>query len=176
MEVYNLEYHQKRISRTIAKNITLLDYIYPISSDLLKCKVTYNDDEIINVSFSSYKKRSIKKLKLICDNTIEYKFKYENRDHLELLFAQKENADDIIIIKNGLITDTTIANIAILIDDRWITPKIPLLFGTTRQRYIDNGTLKEENISVPQLQKAKKIALLNAMIDFDIIEDFEILL
>ena len=176
MEVYNLEYHQKRISRTIAKNITLLDYIYPNSSDLLKCKVTYNDDEIIDVSFSSYTKRTIKKLKLIYDDTIEYRFKYENRDHLESLFTQKENADDIIIVKNSLITDTTIANIAIYLDDRWITPKTPLLIGTTRQRYIENGTLKEEDISISQLQKAKKIALLNAMIDFDVIEDFEILL
>ncbi|MGB3750092.1 MAG: aminotransferase class IV [Arcobacteraceae bacterium] len=176
MEVYNLEYHQKRISRTIAKNITLLDYIYPASSDLLKCKVTYNDDEIIDVSFSSYKKRTIKKLKLIYADSIEYGFKYENRKQLESLYNQREKADDIIIIKNGLITDTTIANIAIYLDDRWITPKTPLLLGTTRQRYIDNGTLKEENISVSQLQKAKKIALLNAMIDFDIIDDFEILL
>ena len=175
MEIYNVEYHQKRISRTIAKNITLLDYIYPPNNELLKCKVIYDEEGVIDVSFTPYKKRDIKKLKLIYDDTIEYKFKYENREHLHSLFDQKEKADDIIIIKNSLVTDTTIANIAILINGQWITPCLPLLPGTTQTRYIDNGTLKEKNITVELLQKAKKIALLNAMIDFDVIDDFEIL-
>jgi len=176
MEVHNIEYHQKRIARTIAKNITLLDYVYPPNNELLKCKVIYDDEGIIDVSFTPYKKRTIKKLKLIYDDTIVYDQKSENREELECLFQKKGTADDIIIIKNGFVTDTTIANIALFIDDQWITPRKPLLLGTTRQRYLENTIIKEKDISVKLLQKAKKIALLNAMIDFDVIEDFEILL
>ena len=174
-EVYNLKYHEKRISNTIGKNINLLDYIYPPNSQLLKCKVTYSQDEIINVTFNLYKKKDIKVFKIIIDNKINYKYKYEDRDSLNFLFSKKNIADEIIIVKNNLITDTTIANIAIFIDEQWYTPKIPLLLGTTRQRYIDNGKLKEKDIDIKLFKKATKIALLNAMIDFDIIDDYNIL-
>ena len=173
-EVYNLNYHEKRIANTIGKNINLLDYIYPPNNQLLKCKVIYNEDEIIDVAFDIYNKRDLRVFKIITDNEIEYKYKYKNRDTLNYLFSQKDTADEIIIIKNNLITDTTIANIAILIDDQWYTPKTPLLPGTTRQRYIDNGILKEKNIDINTFKKAKKIALLNAMIDFDVIDDYKI--
>ena len=78
--------------------------------------------------------------------------------------------------KNGLITDTSIANIAIEIDGIWFTPKTPLLYGTTRQRYLDNSKLKELDISIEMLQSANKIGLLNAMIDFDVLDDYKILI
>jgi len=175
MEIFNLEYHQQRISRTIGKNIYLLDYIYPPNNNLLKCKISYDQDDILDVSFSTYKKREIKSFKLLFNDNINYKYKYENRDMLNYLYSKKETADEIIIVKNNLITDTTIANIAILIENQWYTPKNPLLYGTTRQRYIDNGKLKEKDIDILTLKKAEKFALLNAMIDFDIIEDFKIL-
>lgn len=175
-EIFNLQYHEKRISRTIGKNFNLQEYIYPPTSQLLKCKVIYNEDEIIDVSFTPYFKKNISKLKVIFDDKIKYKFKYENRDSLNELYKQKDTADDIIIIQNNLITDTTIANIAILIDDIWVTPKTPLLYGTTRQKYIDMNRLKELDIDFDTFKKAKKIALLNAMIDFDILNDFYIII
>jgi len=174
-DVYNIHYHEKRIANTIGKNINLLEYIYPPNNHLLKCKVIYSEDEIIDVSFDLYNKRYLKTFKIVVDDTINYKYKYENRKHINSLFSQKDIADEIIIVKNNLITDTTIANIAILIDEQWYTPKTPLLLGTTRQRYIDNGKLKEKDIDTKMFKKATKIALLNAMIDFDVIEDYKIL-
>jgi len=175
IEVYNIHYHEKRIATTIGKNINLLEYIYPPNDKLLKCKVIYNQDDIIDISYDSYTKRDLKIFKIVIDDTISYKFKYLHRENLNILFSQKDNADDILIVKNNFITDTTIANIAIEIDNQWYTPKTPLLYGTTRQRYIDNGILKEKDIDIDNFKKAKKIALLNAMIDFEIIEDFSIL-
>ena len=38
-EVFNLEYHNKRVANTIGLNIDLQEYIYPISGELLRCKV-----------------------------------------------------------------------------------------------------------------------------------------
>lgn len=174
-EVFNISYHEKRIARTIGKNINLLEYIYPPSNQLLKCKILYNDDEILDVSFSIYEKRKIQSFKIIIDNNINYNSKFENRDNLNLLFSKKETADEIIIVKDNLITDTSIANIAIYIENQWYTPKKPLLLGTTRQRYIDDGILKEKDITLDLFKKAEKIALLNAMIDFDRIDEFNIL-
>ena len=86
-----------------------------------------------------------------------------------LQFDKRESCDDILIVKNGYITDTSIANIALYDGNSWITPKVPLLKGTTRQRYLDNAKILESDIKVQDLKKFSKIALLNAMIDFDII-------
>ena len=174
-EVFHLEYHQKRIARTIGKNINLQEYIYPLTNELLKCKVIYNQDEIINVIFTPYSKKEITVFQLVYDDQISYNYKYENRENIESLSAQKQNANEIIIVKNNLITDTSIANIAIYLDGQWFTPKTPLLQGTTRARYLDRVKIKELDITVEMLEKAEKIALLNAMIDFDIIDDFKLL-
>lgn len=173
-EVFNLSYHNKRIAKTIARNFDLSEYISPLNEKLLRCKVIYNSDEIIDIKYFEYKKKEIKNFKIIKNDKIEYSKKYLNRDSLNKLFEQKESCDEIMIFKNSLLTDTSIANIAIYYDNSWITPKKPLLNGTTRQRYINSGFIKEADITLAMLKNAKKIALLNAMIDFDILEDYSL--
>ena len=88
------------------------------------------------------------------------------------LFIKKDSYDEIIIVKNGIVTDTTIANIAIFYDEVWITSKNCLLKGTTRNRLLEDKFLVEKDITVNMLKKASKIALMNAMIDFDIKENY----
>jgi len=168
-EIFNLDFHNSRVAATIGKNIDLNEYIYPINSKLLKCKVIYNDDEILDVSYTEYKKKEIKSLKIIYDDKIEYSKKYLNREELDRLYEKKQKADEIIIIKNGLVSDTSIANIAIYDGTNWYTPKKPLLNGTSRQRHLKLQNIIEKDLSVADLKSAKKIALMNAMIDFDIL-------
>lgn len=170
-EVFNLKYHNKRISRTIGINIYLNEYIYPPSNELLKAKVIYSCEGVEEILFSKYKKREIKSFKIVYDDNIIYDKKSTNRKHLDRLFEQKEEADEIIIIKNDLLSDTSIANIAIFDGSTWITPKKPLLEGTTRAKLLENGEMFEKDISLKMLKEAKKIALLNAMIGMDIIEN-----
>lgn len=174
-EVFNLAYHEKRVAKTVGLNLNLQDYIYPPSNNLFRCKIIYDDFEIINVEFYKYKKREVKSFKIVYDDKIFYSKKYLNRDNLDRLFEEKENADEIMIFKNGLLTDTSIANIAIFDGDNWLTPKNPLLKGTTRTRLIEEKELIEVNIDKKMLKNAKKIALMNAMIGFDIIEDYSFL-
>ena len=171
-EIFNLEYHNKRVANTIGLNLNLQEYIYPPSEELLRCKITYNNFEILNVEYFPYIKREINSFKLVFDDNIDYSKKYLNRERLDELFAKKDDCDDIIIVKNGIITDTTIANIAIFYEDVWITSKNCLLKGITRNRLLEDKFLVEKNISLEMLQKASKIALMNAMIDFDIKENY----
>lgn len=171
-EVFNLEYHNKRIANTIGLNINLQEYVYPANSDLLRCKVIYNKDEILDVQYFAYKKREINSFKLLIDDEINYSKKYLNRDALDRLYEKKDDFDEVIIVKNGIVADTTIANIAIYYENSWITSKNCLLKGTTRDRLIDEKFLIEKDISVKMLKKATKLALMNAMIDFDIKEDY----
>ena len=71
-EVFNLEYHNKRVANTIGLNIDLQEYIYPISGELLRCKVIYDENEILDVQYFPYKKREIKSFKIINCNEIDY--------------------------------------------------------------------------------------------------------
>lgn len=172
---YNLDYHNQRIARTIMININLHEYILPISDDFLKCKVLYDKYGVLDVLYEPYVKRLIRTFKIVEDNTIEYKYKSMNREHINELFAQKESADEIIIVKNGWVTDTSIANIAIFDGSNWLTTKIPLLRGTTQERLVENKELIQTNISVDMLKNAQKIALLNAMVGMNILEHYSFL-
>jgi len=171
-EVFHLSYHQKRYESVLnslgvlsCKN--LQDYLNPPENGTYRCRLIYTQDDI-KVSYHPYSKRNIKKLKLLHDDEIEYSKKYADRKNLDDLFLKREDADDVLIVKNNLISDTTIANIAFYDGDRWLTPKQPLLKGTTRARLLENGKIFEKDIEIKDLQNYTKVALLNAMIDFDI--------
>jgi len=174
-EVLNLDYHNKRVANTIALNLNLQEYVYPPSNELLRCKVIYSEDGIDDVLYFKYKKREIKSFKIIVDDNIDYSKKYMDRIELDSLYNKREDADEIIIVKNGFVTDTSIANIAINDGSSWITPKVPLLYGTTRARLLEEKMIFEKDITIEMLKKAEKIALINAMIDFDILEEYTLL-
>lgn len=174
-EIFNLKYHNKRISNTIGLNIELREYIYPPNGKLLRCKLIYDENGILDIEYFEYKERNFEIFKVIVDDNIDYKYKYLNRFHIEQLYSKKGIADDIIIIKNGLITDTSIANIAILKDEKWITPKKPLLYGTTRDKLIEKNYIKEEDINLQDLKNSKKIAIMNAMIGFKELKNIQII-
>lgn len=173
-EVFNLNYHQKRVANTIGLNINLQEYINPISEELLRCKLIYDENGVVDVLYFPYKKREIKSFKIIFDNEIEYSKKYLNRAKLDELYEKRDDCDEVIIIKNEIVTDTTIANIAIFYENLWITSKNCLLGGTTRARLLEEKELFEKDITLDMLKNASKVALMNAMIGFDEIKDFKI--
>lgn len=173
-EVFNLDYHQKRVANTIGLNINLQEYINPISEELLRCKLIYDENGVVDVLYFPYKKREIKSFKIIFDNEIEYSKKYLNRAKLDELYEKKDDCDEVIIIKDGIVTDTTIANIAIFYENSWITSKNCLLGGTTRARLLEEKKLLEKDITLDMLKNASKVALMNAMIGFDKIKSFKI--
>ncbi len=175
-EIFNLEYHEKRVAKTVAMNLNLSEYIYAPSNKLLRCKFIYDENGVIDIDYFPYDKREVKKFKIVFDDKIEYSKKYLNREYLDNLFEKRDGADEIIIVKNGLVTDTSIANIAIFDGNIWISPKTPLLKGTTRARLLEKKEIFEKDITLEMLKSSKKIALMNAMIDFDIIEDYSFLL
>ncbi|MEA3371914.1 MAG: aminotransferase class IV family protein [Campylobacterota bacterium] len=180
-EIYNLPYHQKRyegVLKALGAEETqqLQEFIKPPEWGLYRCRVVYSATDI-EVSFHEYKKREIETFKLIFENDIEYAHKSADRNSIDALYEKKEDADEILIIKDLMVTDTSIANIAFLTEEgSWITPKNPLLKGTTRARLLDEGKIREADIKVHELRSFSKVALLNAMIDFDILDRCEFLI
>ncbi|MGP8214535.1 MAG: aminotransferase class IV family protein [Bacteroidia bacterium] len=131
---------------------------------IYKCTVTYGKT-ITNIQFQPYAIRKINSLKLVADNTIDYSYKYANRDCLNKLLEQKEGCDEIIIVKHKMLTDTSFSNIAMYDGKKWLTPVKPLLKGTKREELLQQGLIAEAEISISDLKNFNKLSLINAMLD-----------
>jgi len=171
-KVYNIEWHNRRFNQTrldifgLDKSINLIEYINPPPIGLFRCRIVYNID-IISIEYIPYSPKVINSFKIVQSN-IDYKYKYSNRDELNSLKESANGYDDIIIEKNGLLTDTTIANIAFFDGNEWITPKTPLLKGTIRAKLVNRGFLIPKDINSDKLKHFSNFALMNAMIGFQI--------
>ncbi len=177
--IQHLSLHQARLNRSQAvlfdeyTPIDLAAHIRPPSGEgTLKCRILY-DREILDISYEPYRPRSVRCLKTI-DASPDYAHKYSDREALDDLFARRGDADDILIVRDGLVTDTSIANIAFLKKGRWYTPKRPLLRGTTRERLVRSGFLIPRDIPIEEIDTYDAFALLNAMIEFEIVKNGKI--
>ncbi len=177
-KLQNLSYHNQRLnqSRSIALNSTdhidLRDYIYIsgyYKTGLVKCRVSY-DHKIRSISYEHYHPRIIRSIKTIVDNDISYPLKYENRQRLNTHYKNRQGHDEVLIVKNGLLTDSTYYNVALYNGKDWLTPKSPLLHGTARARLLKKGILKEADIKLKELQSFQKVCLFNALNDFGEVE------
>ena len=96
---------------------------------------------------------------------IDYTYKSTNRDGLNLLRQKRGDADEILIVKHGEITDTSYTNVAFWDGAEWFTPVHPLLDGTYRASLIEKGILHEQMITLQDLGRFSKVSLINAMMN-----------
>src|ERR1035437_4051870 len=159
-EFFNLDQHQLRMNRSRQilfndnKEISLqssLDNIEYPQIGLFKCKIIYNENGINSITFEKYIKRNIKKLMLVSGGSIDYSHKYLDRSAIDLLCKDNQEGD-VIIIKDGLITDSSFSNLAFYDGKKWVTPRKPLLKGTQANRLISLGILKEIDIQPSDLE------------------------
>ena len=171
--VFNLELHARRMNdarRALFGSADTIDLAGALSvppdcrAGLYKCRVSYAEG-ILGIVFEPYRRRRIERLKLVRDDDIDYRYKYEDRSRIAALLERKENCDDILIIKNGLVTDTSFSNVALFDGVRWITPAEPLLAGTMRERLLSEGAITEEEIRSGEIRKFQKVSLINAMLE-----------
>jgi 4-amino-4-deoxychorismate lyase len=172
-QIFNIEWHDLRLNQSrkelfgVDKPINLQDYIKPpIEKGVFRCRILYNK-EILSIEYIPYQTRKFKKFKIV-QSDIDYRYKYANRVPLEKLKAEAFPYDEIIIERDGLLTDTTIANIAFYDGESWLTPKKPLLKGTMRENLLNNNRLIEKDIKSEKLKHFSHFALMNAMIGFQI--------
>lgn len=133
---------------------------------LFKCRIIYSN-QIEKIEFLPYTLPVIKSLKIVFSDGIDYSFKYLDRSPIEKLYRQKDTCDDILIIKNGLVTDTSYANILFFNGKKWITPAHPLLKGTQRAKLLDEEKIMEADIRQKDIAGFKKARLINAMVRFE---------
>lgn len=168
--------HHSRMQRTAAAHFTSFDLPHPLelikvpaemSSSKVKCRILYSN-RIEKIEYEPYQARAIRHLRLVNGDHVAYHFKFADRTALDDLFALRADCDDILIQRNGLITDTSIANVLLLKDGIWYTPERPLLMGVQREMLIVNGTVVPASIAVADLFQYEKIMCVNAMNGFDL--------
>jgi 4-amino-4-deoxychorismate lyase len=171
----NLQYHNKRLNRSIAELFpgspeVELEAVIAIPENcrqgIFKLRVLY-DQKIREIEILPYQYRTIQSLKVVHHESIDYHLKYTDRQILQQLFAQRGDCNDIIIVKNGLVTDSFAANLLFFDGESWFTPTIPLLKGTKRQFLLDKGIISEKEIREEDIQNYQKVGLINALIDFE---------
>lgn len=172
---HRLHYHQARVDRSLFELFQLKNAInlstevanqqHP-KTGLFKCRIIY-EKQIESIEFLPYEPRKVESLKVVHDHLIDYSYKYEDRSKINSLFEQRQFCDDVLIIKNGFVTDSAYSNIIFFDGYKWITPKTPLLKGTMRQFLLDAAEIKAEPVTVQNISSFKSFRLINAMLGFD---------
>ncbi len=167
-----LELHQERMDRSQCELFNHRDKLDLHSSihipqeyttGKVKCRVIY-DRTIRSVEFEPYTLKPIGSLQLVTDDLIDYSYKYRDRSQLNSLLRLKGSADDVLIIKNGRITDTSFGNIVFCRQEKWFTPLHPLLAGTRREFYLQNGVIETSEVTLNDLGSFDQARMINAMI------------
>ena len=177
-EVSNLSYHQARCDESrkalfhSTDTLDLSSLIQAPQKGLYRCRILY-DKKMHSVDYIPYVAKEIHNLKIISSN-LTYNYKYANREALNTLLQNQKDIDEIIIEKEGYLTDTTMANIAFYDGKTWFTPENPLLKGTMRAKLLDEGFLHTRNIKKEEIHDYTQVALMNAMIGFKILNNFSI--
>ena len=168
----NLPLHEARMNVTRAHfaphaaPISLQKWLddAPLSDERIKARVVYDVDGVCETTFQTYKRREIQWLHMVEDNDISYTFKSTDRHELDRLLDLRDGCDEVLIVKNGLVTDTSFTNVAFFDGHKWFTPAQPLLNGTMRQWLLQRGELTETHITPASLASFQRIMLFNAMI------------
>jgi para-aminobenzoate synthetase/4-amino-4-deoxychorismate lyase len=92
--------------------------------------------------------------------------KTTNRAVYEKALASRGDCDDVILwSEKGEVTESTIANVVVVIGDDYFTPPQAsgLLAGTFREELLANGKIRERVIYRDELKQAREIYLINSV-------------
>ena len=169
----SLEWHLRRMRQTIAYwqyplDLSILSWQVPeeLGSGIFKCRIVY-DTQIREITYSPYQPRMIRSLKLVDGGALDYAFKYEDRSALMRLTRQKGICDDVLITKDGYITDTSYSNVVLENSEGLFVPHTCLLNGTRRQRLLTEGIVQERPIRPADLNQYNRLYLINALIGLE---------
>ena len=174
-KLQNLSCHQARFNRAREeilglKEHPLLQKVIPVPGGLeegiFKCRVLYGKD-IDRIEYEPHLPLQVRSLQVVTSDTISYSHKFSNRSALTDLYEKRGECDDILIVRNGCITDSYYANVVLWNGNSWVTPDTPLLPGTMCAGLLDSGKIKESRITLYDLGNYFKIRLINALNSLD---------
>lgn len=170
----NVKRHQQRLEATMkhfwpeADVPGLFEYLTdcPMEEKALKARIVYGEHGFVKKEYCPYSMRRIGSLRVVGCDLINYEYKSLDRTMLEDLMSKRNGCDDILVIRNGLLTDTSYTNVALFDGYKWLTPKRPLLRGTMRQKLLEERLVEEADIPFSSIGDFRSLAMFNSMIDF----------
>ena len=173
-EIFLLELHQKRVNTTFSHfgkegSIDIAKIFKDLRHDedgLYKLRITYDLNKNYRTQLIPYAISEIDDFQLVENNGYDYSFKFEDRKEFERM-KTKAKTEEIIIVKNNHITDTSYTNLLFLKDETWYTPTTYLLNGVMRQHLLKEKKIKEAEITLQNIRKFSHFQLINSMNDFD---------
>ena len=174
-EIQNVTYHESRFKSSFyalfgfEAKYSLFDNLnLPRIDKSLKYKLRIEYNEIgVKWTISEYLNKIPTSLLLLPDDEIDYQLKYADRNRLNQLYQQKGYLEDVLISKNGYITDATYSNILFTDGPKIITPSTPLLHGTCRAKLLAEEKITEVPIKADSIHLFKSFQLINALNDYD---------
>jgi 4-amino-4-deoxychorismate lyase len=173
-KAFLLDLHQKRVNDTFAhfgkeNSIDLEKIFKSLEHDedgLYKLRIVYDLNRNFRHQLIPYAIAEIDNFQLIENNSYDYSFKFEERKEFEIMKA-KAKTEEIIIVKNNHITDTSYTNLLFLKGKDWFTPTTFLLNGVMRQHLLKEKKIKEAEITLQNIKEFTHFQLINSMNDFD---------
>ena len=170
-----LAYHNERFNRSRNALFCQLEEVFleeflqipeAFQQGKVKCRITY-DEQVRKVEFEHYQERHIDSFFLV-ESDLSYDFKYLDRFNIQKLKVPFSASSEIIIIKHGLITDTSYSNLVFKdLHGKWWTPNHPLLKGIQREFLLDEAFIEEREISKQDLPQYSHFMMINALLEFD---------
>ena len=172
-KLFLLEYHQKRMEKSyrhffektcpflLTKNLLL-----PNGLGKFKVRFVYNEQQY-HVEMAPYTPRQIKKIKAVEVGDYTYTHKTTERTIIDTAFAQRGDCDDVLLLKNGWVTDLSYANLLLWDGQQWVTPQTPLLEGVQRQFLLDQQKIVAKPIHINDLENYSHFQGVNALNPFD---------
>jgi 4-amino-4-deoxychorismate lyase len=173
-KIFLLEFHQKRINQTFSHfgkegSVDLkkiYDHLEHDEDGLFKLRLVYDLDKKVRTQMIPYAIPEIVDFRLVENNSFDYSFKFEDRKEIDKM-KMKAKAEEIIIVKNNHITDTSFSNLLFLKGKDWFTPSTYLLNGVQRQHLLKQKKIKEAEITLQNIKQFSHFQLINALNDFD---------
>ena len=173
-KIFLTELHQKRMNDTFSNfgkecKIDIYSLFVNLEHDedgLYKFRIEYDLDNNFKTQIIPYAISEHDDFELVIDNEIDYNYKSAERTQFQKL-KNDISADEIIIVKENQITDTSYSNLLFLKDKTWFTPKSYLLNGVMRQSLLASKKIKETEINLNDIKEFSHFQLINALNDFD---------
>ena len=171
----NLFYHEQRVNRSLEMLCgvedpldleAFLKNVQIPTTGLYKCRLIY-DERMREVEFIPYTIKPISSIRIVEHDRINYEFKYADRKTIDRLYELRNGCDDILIVKKGMVTDSSYCNIVFKKGKHWYTPWSALLKGTQRQKLLEWQKIEEEDITVDDIKSFESFKLINALLEFE---------
>jgi 4-amino-4-deoxychorismate lyase len=175
---YRLPLHQQRLNKAFSECFpknqapNLISIIqnsdFPLNG-LFKCRILF-DEYDLKIEFEPYVRKKISSLQLMNTDIQTFNYKPADRIAYQQAFNLRKNCDDVLLVRDEFITDTSFTNIAFFDGTNWITPEIPLIYGVNRASLLAEQKIVALPVKISDLSNFKFFRLFNAMIEFGEIE------